>query len=45
MGRGKKIYRHHALPWQRAITFITDTKKEDWKVHMKKVFPKLLKKT
>jgi hypothetical protein len=39
MGSGKKIYPHHAVPWQKAIAAITGTSRNDWKAHQKKVFP------
>jgi hypothetical protein len=43
MGSGNNIYDHHARPWQKAISLITDTKLNDWKVFMKqKIFPKKL---
>ena len=44
MGAGKRIYCHHALPWQKAIAMITETTASDWKVSLIKVPPKPLKK-
>lgn len=40
MGSGKTVLARHALPWQKAMALITSTSKDDWKVHMRKVFPK-----
>ncbi len=40
MGDGKVALPRHGAPWQKAIGMITSTNKDDWKVHMRKVFPK-----
>lgn len=44
MGRGKKAHLYQAAPWQKAMALITETKADDWKPAMQKVFPKSLKK-
>lgn len=42
MGSGNRIYPHHALAWQKAMSLITSTTNTDWKVHMRKVPPKIV---
>ena len=35
MGRGTVVHHWHALPWQEAAAAFTNTRREDWGVHMR----------